>query len=136
MRKRAMPKTARRRMTEVTVQVQVKILKEGDYLVAYCPMLELSSYGKTLEEAKQGFEGAMRIFIEETVKRGTLERELLGLGWTLRQKPSCEYRPPALLPASAAARRLRTADVVREYTEDMRIPCDPPERGLAYASIS
>jgi predicted RNase H-like HicB family nuclease len=135
MRKKTMPKSAKR-LAQVTVQVQVKILKEGDYLVAYCPMLELSSYGKTLEEAKQGFEGAMRIFIEETAKRGTLERELLSLGWTLRQKPSCEYRPPASLPGSAAARRLRTADVIREYSESVRIPCDPPERGLAYASLS
>jgi len=136
MRKKYVPKSASRRLAQVTVQVQVKILKEGDYLVAYCPVLELSSYGKTVEEAKQGFEGAIRIFIEETAKRGTLERELLSLGWTLRQKPSCEYRPPASLPGSAAARRLRTADVIREYKEAVRIPCAPPEKDLAYASLS
>lgn len=130
-----MPKTTKHRLMYVTVQVQVKILKEGDYLVAYCPMLELSSYGKTPEAAKQGFEGAMRIFIEETTKRGTLEKELLSLGWTLRQKPSCEYQPPSSLDGLTSTRRLRSADVVREYSESVRLPCDPPERAPAYADI-
>jgi len=130
-----MPKTARHRMAQVTVQVQVKILKEGDYLVAYCPVLELSSYGRTLEETRRAFDGAMRIFIEETAKRGTLERELLSLGWTLRQRPSCDYRPPASRPSLAAAKRMKSAEVVREYRENVRIPCDPPERAVAYAGI-
>jgi len=135
-RRKQMPKTAKRGLMHVTVQVQVKILKEGDFLVAYCPMLELSSYGKTLEEARRAFEGAMRIFIEETAKRGTLERELLSLGWTLRQKPSCDYQPPSSQRGLTSTGRLKSADVIREYKESVRIPCDPPERALAYAGIS
>lgn len=131
-----MPKITKHRMMHVTVQVQVKILKEGDFLVAYCPVLELSSYGKTLEGTKRAFEGAMRIFIEETAKRGTLERELLSLGWTLRQKPSCDYQPPSSQRGLTSMGRLNSAGVVREYKESVRIPCAPPERALAYAGIS
>ena len=83
---------------KIIVNVTVTIFKEGDYLVAYCPALELSSYGRTVEAAKKAFSQAMDIFMEETEKRGTLERALLSLGWSLRLKPSCRYEPPFFMP--------------------------------------
>ncbi|KXK54001.1 MAG: hypothetical protein UZ07_CHB004002639 [Chlorobi bacterium OLB7] len=61
--------------------------------MAVCPALDVSSYGDTMEEAKNAFEEALEIFIEETVDRGTLEKELLRMGWTLSAK---EYRPPPM----------------------------------------
>lgn len=79
----------------VEVNVEVTILKEGDYLVAYCPALALSSYGDTEQEAKYAFEGAMETFLEESHKRGTLEKILLDLGWALKKHPSPSYKPPA-----------------------------------------
>lgn len=132
MRKRIkerMPKATR----QITLHVPVKIFKEGDYMVAYCPVLEVASCGKTVEEAKRAFDGAMRIFIEETTKRGTLERELLSLGWTLRQEPSCKYQPPAFQRGPTSTRRLKPADIVKEYDEKVRITCDTSARTPAYA---
>lgn len=100
------------------ISVPVVIIREGRYMVAYCPALDLSSYGDTEDDAKRGFEGAVRLFFEETSKRGTLERELLRLGWSLRLKPQGEYLPPESdLPA---ALRNRT---VRQYRERVLIPC-------------
>jgi predicted RNase H-like HicB family nuclease len=124
-----MPKTIKR----VTVSVPVKIYKEGDYMVAYCPILEVASCGDTVEEAKRAFDGAMQIFLEETAKRGTLEQELLSLGWTLKQKPSCEYRPPSPQQGLVSIRGVKPSDIVKEYNEKVRIPCAPPKRALAYA---
>lgn len=78
--------------TKVVIDVLVGI--QEDYYVAYCPALELSSYGKTESQARKNFEVELGIFLEETERRGTLEKLLLKLGWCLRQTPSPAYVPP------------------------------------------
>ncbi len=78
----------------VNVSLEVQLIQEGDYIVSYCPALELSSFGITQEEAKEGFEGALHTFIQETRSRGTLENVLLDLGWELRKVPTANYKPP------------------------------------------
>ena len=82
--------------TQGVVHVQVEVLQfqENGIWVSYCPALELSSYGETPEEAKAAFDEAMEIFLEETNRKGTLERHLLKLGWKLQQKPKVLYDLP------------------------------------------
>ncbi|MES2703795.1 MAG: hypothetical protein V4649_14235 [Bacteroidota bacterium] len=53
------------------------VFQQGDYYVAYCPSLELSSYGDSVEDAKAGFDDAMNIYLEHCEKSGTLEQDLL-----------------------------------------------------------
>ena len=76
------------------VVINVLIGKQGDYFVAYCPSLELSSYGKTETQAKKNFEVEVDIFLEETEKRGSLEKILYKLGWQIEKHPSRTYTPP------------------------------------------
>ena len=83
-------------MSEITMQLQVALFKEDGQFVAYCPALELSSYGDTPKEAKQAFDEALDIFVEETTEKGTLEKVLLQLGWSLKRKPKPDYQPPQL----------------------------------------
>ena len=78
----------------INVNVSVILFKEEEYYVAYCPSLELSSYGDSEKDAKEGFEEAMKIFLDDTSAKGTLEKVLLKLGWQLQQKPRPEYKPP------------------------------------------
>ena|ERR1700761_1770993 len=80
--------------TTVEAFVEVQLIKDGDYVVSYCPALELSSYGDDEEDAKEGFEEALNIFIDELHKRGTLEKVLLNLGWGLRKLPVASFVPP------------------------------------------
>jgi hypothetical protein len=88
--------TVTRKEGSVHINIEVMLFKEHDTFVAYCPALELSSYGVNQADAKKAFEGALSIFIKETSKRGTLEKFLLKLGWSLEQKPKVNYRPPVL----------------------------------------
>ena len=67
-------------MSAIKMNLQVALFKEENQFVAYCPALELSSYGDNPKEAKQAFEEALEIFIEETSEKGTLENALLQLG--------------------------------------------------------
>jgi len=56
-------------------------MKEADTAVVYSPALEISGYGKTHKEAEDDFHNAVKIFIEETTAKGTLEKALQTLGW-------------------------------------------------------
>ena len=79
------------KIKQIAVRVQVAFIREGKYIVAYAPALELSSYGKTQIQAQQAFAGAMKVFLDETERKGTLERILLKLGWNLAMD---KYEPP------------------------------------------
>ena len=63
------------------IKVQVHFMKEGNTAIVYSPALEISGYGKTLEEAQADFHHAVNIFVEETTANGTLEKAFQTLGW-------------------------------------------------------
>ena len=86
--------TLLKRGDTIQVKVDVLLFEEHGSFVAYCPALELSSYGDDQIDAKKAFDGAMKIFIKETTSKGTLEKYLLKLGWQLQQKPKMVYQPP------------------------------------------
>ena len=88
--------TVKKMAMSVEVQVDVVLLKDGEYYVALCPSLNVSSYGQTQKEAKQAFDEALKIFISETDKNGNLEKELLKYGWVLQQQPKLAYTPQKL----------------------------------------
>lgn len=99
----------------VSISIDVDLFKEGDYIVAYCPALEISSFGKDGVEAKKNFEEALNIFVDETHSRGTLEKVLLDLGWSLRKKPTALYTPP--IPSSQPHRLKR-----QKFQERLLLP--------------
>lgn len=56
----------------MNIQFSSVIFKEDNVHVAYCPQLDVSSCGDTPEEAVQMLKEAVRLFLEETKKMGTL----------------------------------------------------------------
>ena len=75
-------------------KLQVSFLKEKKRFVAYAPALDLSTSGKTLEEARRRFEKASLLFFEELIHKGTIEEVLNELGW---QKIKKEWRSPVVI---------------------------------------
>jgi len=57
MKKQTIKKSAR------SVEVDVVLIRDGDYYVALCPSLNVSSYGQSREEAKTAFGEVFKIFI-------------------------------------------------------------------------
>ncbi|MFC0876942.1 hypothetical protein ACE01N_10115 [Saccharicrinis sp. FJH2] len=98
----------------LTVELYVEIHEEDGYFVAYCPALELSSYGTDEVTAKKRFEKEVEIFFVEASQKGTLEKYLLKMGWTLRKKPVPKYTPPKF----TAPKQIRRTS----FTEDVAIP--------------
>jgi len=78
----------------VQVVLEINLIEDGDYIVAYCPSLELSSFAKTESEAKESFDEALKIFMEYCIEHSTLEKNLLNLGWSLRKLPTIKYEQP------------------------------------------
>ncbi len=80
-------------MKKVDVNLTVSFFREGKKFIAYAPALDLSTSGKTLEDAKKKFSEAVGIFIEELHKNGTTEEVLQDLGW----EKNDGWRPPMLV---------------------------------------
>ena len=79
-------------------QIPVQYLQEGGCVVAVCPVLDVSSYGKTLEEAHTNFKHALNAFFSETTEHHTIDEVLKGHGWEkieVHNKP--RWNPPVLI---------------------------------------
>jgi len=55
------------------IKVKIEIFQEEDLYVSLCPELDVSSFGETIEEAKQSLQFALSAFLEECEAMNTLE---------------------------------------------------------------
>ncbi|HSF10201.1 MAG TPA: type II toxin-antitoxin system HicB family antitoxin [Nitrospirales bacterium] len=53
------------------VEFDAIVFQEETTYVAHCPELDVSSCRKTLDQARQNFKTAVRLFLEEAEKLGT-----------------------------------------------------------------
>jgi predicted RNase H-like HicB family nuclease len=84
----------RRRITDIQTTLPVTFLREGRMIVAYTPALDISTCGRTYEEAKHNFEELLDIFFDECLSMGTLERVLESCGWRKQDK---KWQPPVFI---------------------------------------
>jgi predicted RNase H-like HicB family nuclease len=57
----------------IPIEYDVIVFKEDHTYVAYCPELDISSCGQDVQQAKEMLKTAVRLFVEEAEKMGTLE---------------------------------------------------------------
>jgi len=77
--------------SDFTLSVPVTFFREGKSFVAYSPVLDLSTSGRSFAQAQKRFLEAVQIFFEETSEKGMLDQVLANLGWT---KIRSQWRPP------------------------------------------
>lgn len=99
---------ARKKITFFEASIPVTILKENDQYIAYTPSLDISTVGKTFDEAKKRFGELVNIFFEEIIEMGTLEDVLFECGWKKITKPEIKWYPPT---------------IITQTTEEVKIPC-------------
>ena len=80
--------------TGLEFKLSVSVLREGKSFIVYSPALDLSTSGKTYEEARERFNEIVNIFFEEIIKKGTLEGVLKDLGWKHAKK---RWNPPVVI---------------------------------------
>ena len=65
----------------IGIEFDTIIFKEGKTFIAYSPKLDISSCGNSIEEARKNLKTAVRLFLEEAEKMGTLEEILREAGY-------------------------------------------------------
>jgi predicted RNase H-like HicB family nuclease len=63
-----------KRQMELRGDLPFELAKEGAWIVANCPVLNVASQGKTAKAAERNLRGAMHIFLRDCLESGTLEQ--------------------------------------------------------------
>lgn len=85
----------------VQIDFDIIVFKENKTYVAYCPELDISSCGDNIEHAKDMLKTAVRLFLEEAEKMGTL-KEILEEANYVKDK-SGKWMPPKLVATELAS---------------------------------
>ncbi len=67
----------------IPIEFDAIIFQEGKSFVAHCPELDVSSCGHSVDEARGGLKTAVRLFVGEAEKLGTLDDILKEAGCQL-----------------------------------------------------
>lgn len=67
------------------IQFTTQVFKEGRTYIAHAPELDVSSCGSTKNRALKNLTEAVRLFLEEAGKMGTLDQILEEAGFTKRR---------------------------------------------------
>ena len=79
----------------ISIDYDMIIFREENSYVAYCPELDISSCGHDVQHAKDMLKTAVRLFLEEAEKLGTLE-DILDES-KFRRDPTGRWVPPKLV---------------------------------------
>ncbi len=66
----------------IKISVPVKIYKEDEVFVAFCPVFDVASQGCTEKEAKENITDAVRLFIETCIEMGTIKQVMKDCGFS------------------------------------------------------
>jgi predicted RNase H-like HicB family nuclease len=79
----------------IPIDFDAIVFKEDETYIAYCPELDISSCGDSVEKAKEMLKTAVRLFIEEAEKMGTLE-DIMDESRYIRDSKG-RWQPPKLV---------------------------------------
>lgn len=101
----------------IELRLNVLLFQQGDFYVAYCPSLNLSSYGDTVSDAKVGFDEVMEAYIEDTKENGSLKDDLARNGWTFNRQNFKMAEPPAMIELNIPA-----GSLIQQFNENWTVP--------------
>jgi len=84
----------------IQIEFDMIVFEEDASYVAYCPELDISSCGNTVEHAKKMLKTAIKLFLEEAEKMGTLEDILEEANY--KKDTSGKWLPPKLVATELA----------------------------------
>ncbi len=83
------------------IEFDAIIFNEENDFIAYCPELDVSSCGRDVDEARRNVKTAVRLFVEEAQKLGTLEDILKEAGY--HRGPDGTWESPRIVATEVMA---------------------------------
>ena len=71
---------------EYRFNIEFYVFMEDETYISYCPSLDISTSGKTFNEAVGNFYEMFQLYIESCVENKTLHDDLLAHGWKMQAK--------------------------------------------------
>lgn len=110
---------------KVNMNLPVMVFEEDGINIAYIPVLDLSGYGKTEDEAFESLKIVIHNYISYTVHKNTLIQDLKAHGWTVTKK-SKPFIAPEI--TDIITRNEYLHDIVNTKPYSMRrMPVDIPQ---------
>lgn len=78
---------------QVDMALEVYLFQENGVDIAYCPALDVSAAGTSIENAKQEFEQTIAEHIEYCIEQGTFATDLINHGWKLKGRKNNYLAP-------------------------------------------
>ena len=85
----------------IQIDFDIIVYRENETFIAYCPELDVSSCGNTINHAKEMLRTAVRLFLEEVEKMGTLDEILSEANYV--KDTSGRWVPPKLVATELAS---------------------------------
>lgn len=85
----------------IQIDFDIIVYRENETFIAYCPELDVSSCGNTINHAKEMLRTAVRLFLEEVEKMGTLNEILSEANYV--KDTSGRWIPPKLVATELAS---------------------------------
>lgn len=85
----------------IQIDFDIIVYRENETFIAYCPELDVSSCGNTINHAKEMLRTAVRLFLEEVEKMGTLDEILSEANYV--KDTSGRWIPPKLVATELAS---------------------------------
>lgn len=85
----------------IQIDFDIIVYRENETFIAYCPELDVSSCGNTINHAKEMLRTAVRLFLEEAEKMGTLNEILSEANYV--KDTSGRWIPPKLVATELAS---------------------------------
>ncbi len=79
--------------SDITMKLPVKVKKSGDWFIASCPILDVSTQGKTKDKALSNLTEALTMFLVSCFERGTLDAVLKECGFKPLERGARASRP-------------------------------------------
>jgi hypothetical protein len=78
----------------ISVKLPVYLFQEDNVFIAYCPSLDLSGSGNSMEESKKSFEESLNIYLNYCITKNTLIKDLRNHGWNVRGHKQHKIKAP------------------------------------------
>jgi hypothetical protein len=107
---------------KVTLSLEVLLFREREWIIAYCPALDLSAYGRDADHARRDFEEVLKMTLDYMIKKRTLAADLRAHGWKVRKNRAVMPPTDDEMRESEQVKEILSGREYQSYRKEVNIP--------------